>query len=433
MKKYSQSAKRNQRIERITENTLIVGVDIAKQTHVARALDFRGIELGKGCVFENDREGFLKLTRWMKELQQEYGKEAVVLGIEPTGHYWFSLREFLKEYGVRVMIVNPHHVKKSKELEDNSPTKNDYKDAKLIADLLRNGNYTEPHLPEGIYADLRTIMNVREKLQRQLQQVKNHINRWLECYFPEYTQVFKSSWESKSSMITLHEFPTPDEIVQMGAQAIFTRWKQEVKRGVGLKRAEELVEAAANSIGVREGLSAARLELSTWLAQYQMYMQQVETLMSQAEKLLSQIPGVVSMLSIPSIGTVTLAGFLAEVGDLSKYQHPQQIVRLAGLHLKENSSGQKKGETTITKRGRARLRALLFRAVLPMVAKNKDFAWLHQYYTRRAHNPLKKKQSLIALCRKLIRVLYTLGTRCISYDSAALLGPIQKAHYQMDA
>jgi transposase len=433
MKKYSQSAKRNQRIEGIAENTLVVGVDIAKQTHLARAIDFRGIELGMSCVFENDREGFQKLVRWMKELQQEHGKSVVVLGIEPTGHYWFCLREFLKEYGVRVMIVNPHHVKKSKELEDNSPTKNDYKDAKLIADLVRNGNYTEPHLPEGIYADLRTVMNMREKLQRQIQQVKNHINRWLECYFPEYTQVFKSTWEGKASMITLHEFPTPDEIVQMGAQAILTRWKRDVKRGVGLKRAEVLVEVAANSIGVREGLSAARLELSTWLTQYQMYMQQVEILMNQVEELLNQIPGVSDMLSIPSIGAVTIAGFLAEVGDLRKYQHPQQIVRLAGFHLMENSSGQKKGQTTITKRGRARLRALLFRAILPLVAKNKDFVWLHQYYTTRAHNPLKKKQSLIALCRKLIHVLYNLGTRCISYDSAALLGPIQKAHCQMTA
>ncbi len=164
-----------------------------------------------------------------------------------------------------------------------------------------------------------------------------------------------------------------------------------------------------------------------------MYMQQEETLMSQVEKLLNQIPGVASMLSIPGVGIVTIAGFLAEVGDLRKYQHPQQIVHLAGLHLKENSSEQKKGQTTITKRGRARLRALLFRAVLPLVAKNKDFIWLHQYYTTRAHNPLKKKQSLIALCRKLIHVLYHLGIRCMSYDSVALLGPIQKAHYQMAA
>jgi transposase len=43
--------------------------------------------------------------------------------IEPTEHYWFGLAEFLVRENIKVVIVNPHHVNKSKELEDNSPTK----------------------------------------------------------------------------------------------------------------------------------------------------------------------------------------------------------------------------------------------------------------------------------------------------------------------
>jgi transposase len=39
--------KQNQRFTRISEKTLVVGVDIAKRLHVSRAVDFRGIELGK--------------------------------------------------------------------------------------------------------------------------------------------------------------------------------------------------------------------------------------------------------------------------------------------------------------------------------------------------------------------------------------------------
>src|SRR5690606_28589553 len=117
------------------------------------------------------------------------------------------------------------------------------------------------------------------------------------------------------------------------------------------------------------------------------------------------------MLTVPGVGVVTVAGFLAEVGNLSNYDHGQQIIRLAGLSLKENSSGKRKGKTGISKRGRSRLRALLFRAVMPMVAKNAAFKALHQYFTTRSRNPLKKKQSIIALCGKLIRVLFTLGTK----------------------
>ncbi|OMC64451.1 hypothetical protein BK126_25385 [Paenibacillus sp. FSL H7-0326] len=43
---------------------------------------------------------------------------------------------------------------------------------------------------------------------------------------------------------------------------------------------------------------------------------------------------------------------------------------------------------------------------LPLVAKNAAFKALHEYYTKRPINPLKKMQSLIALCNKLIRILF---------------------------
>lgn len=157
--KYKLEQKQNQRITRITESTLVVGADIAKRIHVARAVDFRGIGLGKECVFHNDSEGLMKLSSWMKELGRAQGKTDIVLGIEPTGHYWFPLAAFLQEQRIQVVVVNPHHVSQTKELGDNSPTKSDYKDAKVIADLIRNGNYSEPKLPTKAYADLRILMN----------------------------------------------------------------------------------------------------------------------------------------------------------------------------------------------------------------------------------------------------------------------------------
>ncbi|MEV2911696.1 transposase, partial [Paenibacillus larvae] len=145
---------------------------------------------------------------------------------------------------------------------------------------------------------------------------------------------------------------------------------------------------------IQEGLSAAKIEVKALLEQYEMFSRQLQDIMTQVEQLLKQIPGTEEMLTIPGVAIVTLAGFLAEVGDLRGYEHRQQIIRLAGFHLKENSSGKKKSKSTITKRERSRLRALLFRAVLPMVGKNAQFKALHQYYTKRSHNPLKKKQSI---------------------------------------
>lgn len=68
--KYKMKKKQNQRITRITEGTLVVVADIAKKIHIARAVDFRGVELGKDCVFHNDRDALTKLAAWMKDLQQ---------------------------------------------------------------------------------------------------------------------------------------------------------------------------------------------------------------------------------------------------------------------------------------------------------------------------------------------------------------------------
>lgn len=430
--KYKQKNKKNQRIQQITEKTLIVGADIAKKTHYARAIDFRGIELGKRCIFDNEQPGLLKLVLWMKELQRVYEKTDILFGIEPTGHYWFPLAEFLRKKGIKVVLVNPHHVNKSKELEDNSQTKNDLKDAKVIANLIKNGDYSEPKLPIGIFADLRVLMNLREKVSNSLNQAKIRVQNWLDRFFPEYSQVF-AKWDGKASLITLREFPLPQEIVSLGAEEVLRRWKTQVKRAVGIKRARKLVEHASVSIGITEGCAGAKIELSVLLDQYELYTKQLEEIMEEVQTLLERIPGTKEMISIPGVGEVTLAGFLAEVGNLEDYTHPQQIIRLAGLNLRENSSGKHKGKTTISKRGRARLRALLFRCVLPMVSKNQEFKYLHEYYTKRKERPLKKKQSIIALCGKLIRVLYYLGTRKHTYNPQNVLGPMHSTKKQLAA
>ncbi|XOJ01632.1 hypothetical protein ACMX2M_07845 [Paenibacillus polymyxa] len=54
--------------------------DIAKEIHVARDIDYRGIERGKDCVFSNTRTGLEELLQWMKEFQQEHAKSDVLFG-----------------------------------------------------------------------------------------------------------------------------------------------------------------------------------------------------------------------------------------------------------------------------------------------------------------------------------------------------------------
>jgi len=71
--------------------------------------------------------------------------------------------------------VYPHVVNKFKELEDNSQTKNDYKDAKVIVDLVRNSKFKESRFPKKVFADVRILLNLQEKVNVNLGQVQRRI------------------------------------------------------------------------------------------------------------------------------------------------------------------------------------------------------------------------------------------------------------------
>ncbi|UNJ81270.1 IS110 family transposase [Metabacillus dongyingensis] len=410
----------NEKIAQITSETLIIGVDIAKYKHVARAQDFRGLEFGTPCHFENTKSHFDLFLGWIKYLMEQHGMDKVIIGMEPTVHYWLNLAHFLKEEEIKFVVVNPMHVKKSKELDDNSPTKNDVKDAKVIAQLVKDGRYAEPNIPQGVYAELRVARKIRDLLFVDLQAVQGQIQ---DRYFPEFFTVYKD-WEGKAALQILKLNVLPHELERVEEQEILIHLRKAVKRAVGLSKIQELKRVAKDSIGIRGGSRMAKLELRTLLDKYELINEKFEELESDIDGLLERIPGVQQMLAITGIGKDTLAGFFSEVGNLSYYSHPRQIIKLAGVSLKENTSGKHKGQTKITKRGRKTLRALLFRVAMPLVAKNTAFKALHEYFTTRKTNPLKKMQSLIAICNKLIRILFTIGTKQCEFSEDRMLKDI---------
>lgn len=418
--------KQNQKINQVQEQTIVIGIDIASEIHYARAFDWRGIELSKVFKFHNSAEGFYKFYEWLNKLKLQTGNNEILVGAEPTGHYWFNLAQSLKEHSVKLVLVNPFHVKRSKELDDNHPSKTDAKDPKTIAKLVIEGRYSEPYIPEGIYAELRTAMFNRGRMVKELNTIKNRIERWLKIYFPEYHEVF-GDYEGIASMMVLEKSPLPKDVLNLGIEEINQMWRDQKVRAVGIKRAVSLYHAAEKSIGATKGLEMARFEMQVLLEDYKRKKNQYESLMTLVEQLMGKITGVDKLLKIKGIGTVTVAGFLAEVGDISRFDSPKQIQKLAGLALKENSSGKHKGKTSISKRGRKRLRALLFQGVMPLVGKNKEFRSIHEYYTRRQSNPLKKKQSLIVICCKMIRLFFAILSTDQPYDSQKLLGDIKRS------
>lgn len=408
----------NDKILQIKNETLVVGIDIGKETHYARAFDNRGIEQAKLLRFSNTAEGYEALEAWMQSIMQQKEKTEAIVGFEPTGHYWFTLGDYLKGKGYKLGIVNPFHVKCTRELDDNSQTKSDRKDPKTIAMLIKDGRYRDVYIPADLYQELREAVSERERLQEQLIGISNQIHRWLDIRFPEFTSVFKD-WSAKTAMVTLKHLSTPAKVAAAGAEGVLKIWQENLKRS-SLKKAERLVQAAAESIGRTAGSEAAESALMNLLLQYELITtqrQQIEDLMAE---LLLRVPNAAKLLEIKGVGMMTAAVIVSEIGNIRRFEDPRQILKMAGLSLKENSSGKHKGKTTISKRGRRRLREGLFRVMIPILATNEEFRGMHQRNLTREKNPLSKMQSIIALCGKLVRVFYALLTKGCAYDASKM-------------
>ena len=139
-----------------------------------------------------------------------------------------------------------------------------------------------------------------------------------------------------------------------------------------------------------------------------------------------EIPYAVNILEIAGIGEDILSGILADLGDIARFDDVKEIQKISGLNLVACSSGKHKGETKISHRGRKRLRYWLFMAAKSAVAHAEEFKILHEYYTTRAENPLKKMQSLIVIACKILRIIYTILRTGTKYDPAKMLKDIKR-------
>ncbi len=422
MKSNTQNAK----ITAITEKTLVVGIDVGSETHYARAFSWRGFEFSrKPLEFSNSEEGFETLKAWIEDLKKKRGLDKVIPGMEPTGHYWFNLGKFLQDNGMRPVHVNPHHVKKAKEMDDNDPSKNDRKDPKVIAGLVNEGRYFYPYIPDGIYAEIRGLSGLRVQSQSEITRLKNRIARWFNIYFPNYKDVY-GNVGAISGLMILRTAPLPEDIVKLGVDGVNQIWRDARLRGVGIKRAKTLVEAAEHSVGSRDAQEAARIELQILLSDYDRQTKREAELMALINEKIREVPYIDKLLEIRGVGLKTVIGFVAEVGDIKRFDDPKQIQKLSGYAIVKNQSGKHKGESHISYRGRKRLRYVLYEAAVSVVSHSPEFRSIHQYYTTRDKNPLKKMQSMIAVACKLIRIFYVILKNGTKYDAAKMMGDIRR-------
>ncbi|WP_077211803.1 IS110 family transposase, partial [Bacillus dakarensis] len=340
--------KQNQKINQVTERTLVVGIDIAKRKHFACFVDDRGRVLQKSFSVLQSSDGFQSFYQRILAAMKEYEKTEVIVGIEPTGHYWLNLAYFLEDRGIPLAMTNPMHVKRSKELDDNLPTKHDRKDALVIARLIKDGRFSYPRILKDVEAELRVGSTFRSKLTEELGAVKNMMIRWLDRYFPEFPQVFPSF--GKLAMAVLECTPFPSDLHQKQPDELLSLYRQvEGLKSPQRPKAMLLIEVAANSIGVTEGREMARIEIATLVRRYNQLEQDIESITQHLVELVKTSVEYEWLSTVQGLGDTTIVELLAEIGSFSHYEDPRQLIKLAGLTLRENSSGQHKGQKRISK------------------------------------------------------------------------------------
>jgi transposase len=394
---------RAKRARTVKEGTLIATVDIGITSNTGYCTTLDGRD-SKSFTFDNTKEGFEKFWWMVMASKNRFGCEEVVVGYESTGPYAEPLVHYLASKQVKIVQVNPMHTKKMKEVNDNSPLKTDDKDPRVIADIIRLGRALTIVVPEGDAAYLRRLNNTRERHVGEQTALLNQLQQLVFLIFPEFKTVLKNM-KGKTAQYILNRYTTPERIGNLSKEVLGEEMRKRSMGKFGIKDAESLIGLARETVGIKEGVAGISLDIKHILMQLEAEGRFIAEIEAEMGVTLDRIPCSVRLLSIKGLGIVSVAGLIGEVGDFSKFSTQSEIMKLAGLDLYEISSGKRKGQRRISKRGRSLLRKILFYAAIQMIRKN---GIMYDYYARLTGRGMERMRALIAVSRKLLRIVHAI-------------------------
>ena len=327
----------NEKIKRITPDTLICGIDIGKTKCCARFCDYRGMEVYHKVWFDRtnnlDAIGCQITAAMYKE-----NKNDVIISFEPTGHYWLNIDKYFKDCGQQTVLMPTYTVKQEKEQYDQNPTKSDPKDALLIARLTSEGKYVKPIERDEIYQDIYSGYQIYDNIQIEINRTKNKIHVWNDKYFPELERVYKI--DSVGIKPIYKKQLIPSEINDMELEdfiELMTKNNGYAKKSsiINLKKLCE----KSNAINID---NFTKYEIKRLYDRYEELVNELEEVKNKLIELASQIDYVEKLVEISGVNYISVIGIIAETGDLRNYEHAKQVIKMSGLSLKENSSGKKK-------------------------------------------------------------------------------------------
>ena len=315
----------------------IVGIDIAKKTHMGGITDDKGNHIGKSFKIDNSVEGFENLLKKLAEVNADISQ--FVFGMEATGHYWLNLYTWLCDRNFTVHVINPIQSDALRKLEIRQ-TKTDSIDSYLIADCIRLGKYCDTNLADDDMLALRDLTRQRFYLVDMTSDIKKKVIAMMDRIFPEYESLFSDMF-GKTSRDLLKECTTPEEILALDTTHLAEILRKSSKGRFKQEKAEELQKTARNSFAVLLSSQTNSLLVKQMIEQIEL----LESQISEIEKIIEQLYSKFDckLTKIPGMGITLAAVILSEIGDISRFPDPKQLTAFAGLDPVLKQSGMNKG------------------------------------------------------------------------------------------
>jgi transposase len=386
---------------------LLVGVDIGKDKHVACFMTSSGKMLNKNWPIDNSREGFEQFLKKIRDYEQAIKPELTVVGVETTGNYMTSLANYLEDNCIFVVMVSSMVAKRNRDTLTLSWDKNDVKDARNVADCMKQGKILYYHNREEPYSDIRRLMTIYNRLSTERGHYKVRLQNNVLCItFPELTSVYPVV-DELVPMTILERYPLPEDIVQLCEQKFITDIVKHSGPSVRKRKLALVYKLAQESIGSKGDGFSLRWETRFTIKKIKEIAAEQESLLKEIQELSQECPDYELLQTIPGIGPVLAGTILSEIGDVSNYRSCRQIVKLAGFDLARIQSGQFEGDVQISRRGRTALRSAAYQAALVAIRCDNALRLKYLHLERKTDAKRgEKKKLIVAIACKILRIAF---------------------------
>ena len=165
---------------------IYVGIDIAKETHVAAAVDSDGVILINPFSFANNHEGFKLLKSKLDTLD----KSNLLIGLESTAHYAENVIFFLHGSGFRLAVINPIQTAAMRKTGIRK-TKTDKIDSLLICKTLMANSFRLYSEADIKTLKLKSLCRFHKNLKKSKARLKVQLTSYVDVIFPELQNFFK--------------------------------------------------------------------------------------------------------------------------------------------------------------------------------------------------------------------------------------------------